>query len=136
MANFAMIKIGANTIKAAKHELKFLKAILDKFELPYILDGISFHNTLLDLNRMKTIHNTNVWKVEKDGSISLKNQFGHSGRFDYRYLGMPNLIEFQFVDLNILADEEYDFLGYIIYEAETIPALSEQFISTTIGEKI
>jgi hypothetical protein len=41
---------------------------------------------------------------------------------------MPPLIEFQFVDLNILADEENDFLGYIIYEAETIPALSEQYI--------
>ena len=131
-----MIKIGANTIKSAKQDLKFLKAILDKLELPYILDGIGFHNTLIDLNRMKTIHNTNVWKAEADGSVSLKNRFGHSGRFDFRHLRMPNLIEFQFVDLNILADEEYDFLGYIIYEAETIPALSEQFISTTIGEKI
>jgi hypothetical protein len=128
MANSAMIKIGANTIKASKHELKFLKAILDKLELPYILDGVCFHNTLLDLIRMKTIHNTNVWKAEKDGSVSLKNRFGHSGRFDYRYLRMPHLIEFQFVDLNILTNEEYDYLGYVIYEAETIPAVSEQFI--------
>ena len=128
MANSTMIKIGANTIKASKHELKFLKAILDKLELPYILDGISFHNTLIDLNRMKAIHNTNVWKVESDGSVSLKNRFGHCGRFDYRYLRMPPLIEFQFVDLNFLTDEEYDYLGYIIYEAETIPVVSEQFI--------
>jgi hypothetical protein len=128
MANSAMIKIGANTIKASKHELKFLKAILDKLELPYILDGVCFHNTLLDLIRMKTIHNTNVWKAEKDGSVSLKNRFGHSGRFDYRYLRMPHLIEFQYVDLNILTNEEYDYLGYVIYEAETIPAVSEQFI--------
>jgi len=60
MANFAMIKIGANTIKASKHELKFLKSILDKLELPYILDGISFHNTLIDLHRLKAINNTNV----------------------------------------------------------------------------
>jgi len=96
--------------------------------LPYSLDGISFHNTLIDQNRMKAIHNTNVWKVEADGSVSLKNRFGHSGRFNYRYLRMPHLIEFQFVDLNILADEENDFLGYIIYEAETIHALSEQYI--------
>ena len=128
MANCAMIKIGANTIKTSKQELKFLKAILDQLELPYILDGISFHNTLIDLNRMKAIYNTNVWKVEADGSVSLKNRFGHSGRFDYRYLCMPNLIEFQFVDLNILTDEECDFLGYLICEAETIPAVSEQFI--------
>ena len=136
MASTAMIKVGMNTIKSSRQELKFLKAILDKLELPYILDGISFHNTLLDLNRMKALHKTNVWKVEADGSVSLKNRFGHSGTFEYRYLRMPNLIEFQFVDLNILADEEYDFLGYIIYEAEPIPELSEQIISTTIGEKI
>jgi len=77
---------------------------------------------------MKTIHNTNVWKAEKDGSVCLKNRFGHSGRFDYRYLRMPSLLEFQFVDLNILTNEEYDYLGYVIYEAETIPAVSEQFI--------
>jgi hypothetical protein len=136
MANSAMIKNGVNTIKSSKQEIQFLKAILDKLELPYILDGISFHNTLIDLDRMKTIHNTNVWKVEADGSVSLKNRFGHSGRFDYRYLRMPHLIEFQFVDLNILTDDEYDFLGYIIYEAETIPALAEQFLRTTIREKI
>ncbi len=128
MASSAMIKIGVNTIKSSKQEVKFLKTILDKLEYPYILDGISFHNSLIDLNRMKTIHNTNVWKVEADGSVSLKNRFGHSGRFDYRYLRMPNLIEFQFVDLNFLTDEENDFLGYLIYEAETLPAVSEQFI--------
>jgi hypothetical protein len=128
MANSAMIKIGANTIKASKHEMKFLKSILDKLKLPYILDGISFHNTLIDLNRMKAVHNTKVWKVEADGSVSLKNRFGHCGRFDYRYLRMPPLIEFQFVDLNFLTNEEYDYLGYIIYEAETIPVVSEQFI--------
>ena len=128
MAFSAMIKIGVNTIKSSKQELKFLKAILDKLEYPYILDGISFHNSLIDHNRMKTIHNTNVWKVEADGSVSLKNRFGHSGRFDYRYLRMPNLIEFQFIDLNILNDEEYDFLGYLICEAETIPAVSGQYI--------
>jgi hypothetical protein len=128
MANSAMIKIGANTIKASKHEMKFLKSILDKLKLPYILDGISFHNTLIGLNRMKAVHNTKVWKVEADGSVSLKNRFGHCGRFDYRYLRMPPLIEFQFVDLNFLTNEEYDYLGYIIYEAETIPVVSEQFI--------
>jgi len=46
-----MIKIAANTIKASKNELKFLKSILDKLEVPYIPDGISFHNTLIDLHR-------------------------------------------------------------------------------------
>jgi len=128
MSNSAIIKIGANTILSSKQDLKFLKAILDKLELPYILDGISFHNTLLDLYRMKSIHNTNVWKAEKDGSVSLNNRFGHSGCFDYRYLRMPSLLEIQFVDQNILTNDECDFLGFIIYEAETIPAVSEKFV--------
>jgi len=125
MANSGQIRIGENIIKAKASEMQFLKSILDQLELPYVLDDISFHNTLLDLHRMKTIHNTEVWKVEGDGSVSLKNRFGHNGRFDYNYLRMPNLIEFQFVDLDILTDEENEFLGYIIHDAETIPALSE-----------
>jgi hypothetical protein len=124
MANSGQIRIGENIIIATKSEMQFLKSILDQLELPYVLDDISFHNTLLDLHRMKTIHNTEVWRVERDGSVSLKNRFGHNGRFDYNYLRMPNLIEFQFVDLKILTEEENDFLSYIIYEAETIPALS------------
>ena len=128
MSNQAFIKVGANKILASKQELKFLKCILDKLELPYILDEVSFHNTLLVLNQMKAIHNTNVWKVEKDGSISLRNRFGHSGRFEYRYLRMPHLIEFQYADLDNLTNEEYDFLGYIIYEADTIPEVSEKFL--------
>ena len=118
------IRIGDNIIESTGPEMQFLKSILDKLVLPYVLDDVSFHNTLLDLHRMKTIHNTDVWKVERDGSVSLKNRFGHSGRFYYRYLRMPSLIEFQFVDLNILTEEEAEFLEYIIYEAETIPALS------------
>jgi hypothetical protein len=124
MANSGQIRIGENIINSTKSEMQFLKSILDKLELPYILDNVSFHNTLFALHRMKTIHNTDVWKVEKDGSVSLKNRFGHNGRFNYRYLRMPSLIEFQFVDLNILTEEETEFLGYLIYEAETIPALS------------
>ena len=124
MANSGQIRIGDNIIESSKKEIQFLKSILDTLELPYVLDDISFHNTLLDLHRVKSIHNTDVWKVEEDGSIHLKNRFGHSGHFKYDYLRMPGLIEFQFVDLNLLTDEEAEFLGYIVYEAETIPALS------------
>ena len=124
MARLNKIRIGENIIESTKQEMQFLKSILDKLQLPYVLDDISFHNTLLDLNRLKSFHNTDVWKVEKDGSVSLKNRFGHSGHFDYGLLRMPSLIEFQFVDLNVLTEAENEFLGYIIYEAETIPALS------------
>ena len=124
MVNSGEIRIGENIIESTKKEMQFLKLILDKLELPHIVDDISFHNTLLDLHRLKSIHNTDVWKVEKDGSVNLNNRFGHCGRFDFEYLQMPNLIEFQFVDLNFLTEEEAEFLGYIIFEADTIPALS------------
>ena len=66
----------------------------------------------------------------------MNNRFGHGGHFYYRYLRMPQLIEFQFADLDILTNEEYDFLGYIIYEAETIPAVSEKSLSTTNRRRI
>jgi hypothetical protein len=119
-----MIIMGDGCVKSTKKEMQYLKNIFDKLQLPYILDGISFHNTLLDLNRIKATHNTRVWKVEKDGSVNLANRFGHSGRYEYRYLRMPNLIELQFVDLNLLSAEEFDYLSYLIYEADTVPALS------------
>ena len=124
MTNSSMIIIGDKKFRSTKQEMQLLKAVLDKLELPYILDGISFHNTLLALNRMKAIHKTDVWKVEKDGSVSLRNRFGHSGRFKYWYIRMPNLIEFQFVDLNLLSNAEADFLSYILYEADIRTALS------------
>ena len=124
MANSSHIRIGENVIKSSASEMRFLKSILDKLEVPYVIDDVSFHNTLQDLYRLKTIHGTDVWKVEKDGRVSLKNRFGHNGRFCYQYLCMPSLIEFQFVDLNILTEEENEFLSYIIYEAETTSALS------------
>ena len=124
MANSGEIRIGENIIESSKPDMQFLKYILDKLELPYIVDDVSFHNTLLDLNRVKSLHKTAVWKVEKDGSVNLSNRFGHSGHFNYDYLCMPNLIEFQFVDLGLLTEAEAEFLGYIIYEAETIPKLS------------
>ena len=120
--------IGSYRTETNKKELQRLKVILDKLEIPYVLDSISFHNTAYAVRRMQALHKTKVWKVEKDGSVSLINRFGHSNRFEYRYLNMPSPLEFQFVDLNFLTNEEYDYLGYIIYEAETIPVVSEQFI--------
>jgi hypothetical protein len=87
-------------------------------EVPHILDDVSFHNTLLDLYRMKFLYKTDVWKVEKDGSVSLKNRFGHSGRFENRCLTIRNLLEFQFVDLSLLDSAEAEFLSDQIYAFE------------------
>ena len=67
---------------------------------------------------MKYLYKTDVWKVEKDGSVSLKNRFGHNGRFENRCLTIRNLLEFQFVDLSILNRDDAEFLSNQIYEFE------------------
>ena len=121
LAFYGTIRIGEYSIKSAMREIKKLKAILDKIELPHILDDVSFHNTLLELNRIKAFHDTNVWKVEKDGSLSLKNRFGHSGRFAFRHLEILSLLEFQFVNLRILDKNEVEFLDALLSRIESIP---------------
>ena len=118
MAQDITIRIGRAKIESTKLEIMRLKAILDKLELPYTMDDISFHNTLLDLNRIKTIHNANVWKVEKDGSLSLTNRFGHSGRYNYKHIEILSLLEFQFVNLGILDGTELQFLDELLYKIE------------------
>jgi len=118
MPDFSTIRIGEYDIRSTKQSVRRFKAILDKLQVPHILDDVSFHNTLLDLYRMKFLYKTDVWKVEKDGSVSLKNRFGHSGRFENRCLTIRNLLEFQFVDLSILDREEAEFLSNQIYEFE------------------
>ena len=118
MPGYSILRIGSYKAKAAKKEVQRLKAILDKLEIPYVLDSISFHNTSYIVSRMKTIYNTKVWKVEKDGSVSLTHRFGHSGRFEYRYLNMPNPLELQFVDLSALSHDEVEFLSFLLYKAD------------------
>ena len=118
MTDVGTIRIGEYKIKTSRQTVRRLKSILDKLQVPHILDDVGFHNTLLDLYRMKSLYNTDVWKVEKDGSVSLKNRFGHSGRFENRKLIVKNLLEFQFVDLTMLDNEEARFLSDQIYEFE------------------
>jgi hypothetical protein len=117
MADNCILRIGSYKTTTTRSEVKQLKDILDKLEIPYVLDSVSFHNTSYAVNRMKTVHETRVWKVEKDGSVSLINQFGHSGRFEYRYLNMPSPLEFQLVDLNGLSNDEVEYLSFLIFKA-------------------
>ena len=118
MPDLATIRIGTYRIKSTDECVQKFTAILDKLEVPHILDDVSFHNTLLDLYRIKYLYKTDVWKVEKDGSVDLKNRFGHSGRFAHRRLTIRNLLEFRFVDLNLLNREEAEFLSDLIYKFE------------------
>ena len=118
MNDLGTIQIGEHSIETRRQAVGQLKAILDKLQIPHILDNVGFHNTLLDLYRMKSLYKTDVWKVEKDGSVSLKNRFGHCGRFENRCLMVKNLLEFQFVDLSLLNNEEARFLSDQIFEFE------------------
>ena len=118
MPHFDTIRIGETKIQSNSREIRRFKTILDKLELPHILDDVSFHNTLFDLNRVKTIHNTEVWKVEKDGSLSLTNRFGHSCKFTYKHLELMSLFEFQFGNLNNLNKNEMEFLDDLLYKIE------------------
>jgi hypothetical protein len=115
---FSTIKIDKSIIKSNRQEVKKAKAIFDKLKLPHIVDDISFHNTSIDLHRMKTLHNTNIWKVERDGSLSLSNRFGHSGRLAYREMIISSIKEFNFVDLYSLSGDESEFLADLLYKFE------------------
>ena len=118
MSVFSTIKIDKSIVKSNRQEIERVKAILDKLELPHIVDDISFHNTSIDLHRMRTLHNTNVWKVEKDGSLSLSNRFGHNGRLAYREVSIASIEEFNFVDLYSLSSDEGEFLADLLYKFE------------------
>ena len=115
---FRTIKIDKSIVKSSRQEIKRVKVILDKLELPHVVDDISFHNTAIDLHRIKTLHNTNVWKVEKDGSLSLSNRFGHSGHLAYREISIASIEEFNFVDLFSLSSDEGEFLANLFYKFE------------------
>ena len=117
MTRNKILRIGSHKSYMSKKEIQYLKLILDKLEIPHVVDNVSFHNTSYAVSRMKTVHNTRVWKVEKDGSVSLINRFGHNGRFEYRYLNMPSPLEFQFVDLNSLSNDEVEFLSFLLFRA-------------------
>ena len=118
MGRDRILRIGNCRAEATGKELRRLKTILDKLEIPYVLDSISFNNTPYALQRMQAVHQTRVWKVEKDGSVSLTNRFGHAGRFEYRYLNMPSPLEFQFVDLSLLNNDDVEFLSFVLFKAD------------------
>ena len=120
MSKNKILRIGSYKSYMSKKEIQYLKLILDKLEIPHVVDNVSFHNTSYAVSRMKTVHNTRVWKVEKDGSVSLINRFGHNGRFEYRYLNMPSPLEFQFVDLNSLSNDEVEFLSFLLFKANAL----------------
>ncbi|MDX1700135.1 MAG: hypothetical protein R3250_05920 [Melioribacteraceae bacterium] len=112
------LKIDSYIVKSNRNEIRRIKVILDKLEVPHVVDNISFNNTSADLNLMKALNKTNVWKVEKDGSLSLANRFGHSGNLAYRELVIESISEFRFVNLYSLSRDEGEFLADLLCKFE------------------
>lgn len=86
-----ILEIDKNTLVVSKNYMVELRRILDKVEIHYILDRVSYHSTEGSLALAKAIHNTRTWKVEKDGGVHVDNQFGHSAKFKYSHLVIPSL---------------------------------------------
>jgi len=85
-----ILEIGDKTQTVSKNYLVELRGVLDRHRIHYILDRVSFHSTEGSLALSKDIHNKKVWKVEKNGGVSLNNPFGHSAKFRYEHLIIPN----------------------------------------------
>jgi hypothetical protein len=86
-----IIEIENNTYVVNKKDIIEVRRILDKLTIHYILDRVSYHSTEGALALAKAIHNTSIWKVEKDGGVHVDNQFGHSAKFKYKHLVIPSL---------------------------------------------
>lgn len=86
-----ILEFDKNIHVVSKNYMIKLRKILDRVKIPYILDRVSFHSTTSSLALAKAIHNTNVWKVEKDGGVNLDSRFGHSGKFRYNHLVVLDL---------------------------------------------
>lgn len=110
-----IIEIENNTYVVNKKDIIELRKILDKLTIHYILDRVSYHSTEGALALAKAIHNTRIWKVEKDGGVHVDNQFGYSAKFKYNHLVIPslNMIKLRLENTDLLTRYEKSVLRKI-----------------------
>ena len=110
-----IIEIENNTYVVNKKDIIELRSILDKLTIHYILDRVSYHSTEGALALAKAIHNTSIWKVEKDGGVHVDNQFGHSAKFKYNHLVIPslNMLRIRLENTDLLTSYEKSVLKKI-----------------------
>lgn len=118
MVGMDIVEIGGEKVKTARANIRKLKSILDELCIMHIIDGVMFYSTSEKVDRMKEIHNVRGLKAEKNGGISLKNRFGHSGRLEYQELIIPDLFEINYTRLISIDEEEYKFVGNLLYGSE------------------
>jgi len=107
-----IIEIENNTYVVNKKNIIELRKILDKLTIHYILNRVSYYSTDGALALAKAIHNTKIWKVEKDGGVHVDNQFGHSAKFKYNHLVIPslNMIKIRLENTDLLTSYEKSVL--------------------------
>lgn len=64
-----------NRYVVGKEKIARLRGILDRLKMHYISDMVSYHSTESSLALAKAVHEKNVWKAEKDGSLHLEALF-------------------------------------------------------------
>jgi len=118
MVGEGIIEIDGDKFARSRDDIRKLKSILDELRIMHIIDDVMFYSSFAEAERIKEIRNVRRCKFEKDGGVSLENRFGHNGRFEYRELIIPDLFEINFTRLILLDDEEYKFLGDLLYDSD------------------
>ena len=107
MVGEGIIEIGGEKFKKSREDIRKLKSILDELRIMHIIDDIIFYLSFAEAERARAV--TAMW------SVSRENRFCHNRRFEYRELIIPDLFENNFTRLILLDDEEYKFLGDLLY---------------------
>jgi len=115
MVGEGIIEISGEKIKTTREDIRKLKSILDELHIMHIIDDVVCYSPSEAAEHTKEINTVRMWKIEKDGDVSLKNRFGRSEQFEYRELIIPDLFEINYMRLLLLDDENYRFLGNLLY---------------------
>jgi len=118
MVGEGIIEISGEKIKTTRENIRKLKSILDELHIIHIIDDVVHYSPSDAAERTKEIDNVRMWKIEKYGDVSLKNRFGRSEQFEYRELIIPDLFEINYTRLLLLEDENYKFLGDLLYGSD------------------
>ena len=118
MVGEGIIEISGERIETARENIRKLKSILDGLRVMHIVDDIMFHIPFDQVERMKEFCHARGGEIENADCADLKSRFGHSARFEYREMIIPDLFESYFTRLIQLDDEEYKFLGDMLYASE------------------
>jgi len=108
MTDKGIIKIGSKRTEVAREDIRKLKFILDELCIMHIIDGVTFFCAFNGDKRM----------AGKDGSVSLRNGFGRSERFDFQEMIIPYFYEIDIMSVTQLDYEEAEFIGDLLYGTE------------------